>query len=250
MPRRRQVPSLLALVRRMLAALSITPHSSACADTADPQQCQRWAAAGECDANAGYMRTECAESCGLCPGTVKAVVGVGGGASLSASSCANENDQMCRLWARKGECEENPGYMKTACAESCFACQSSRCSDAHADCAAWAKAGECSSNEAFMVEGCAFSCRACWLVRRLGSNPSAPTGPQRPTGSRAHLSRSVRTPHKRASESAARRRWRWRGAWTSPSSGCWPRLGSRACCTATRGSSTLSASSPRKRRRR
>lgn len=35
--------------------------------------------------------------------------------------CRNEND-ACTYWSLLGECEENPGYMKTSCAPACFSC--------------------------------------------------------------------------------------------------------------------------------
>ena len=38
-----------------------------CSDTSPPQDCRRWAASGECDANPGFMKTSCKRSCGLCP---------------------------------------------------------------------------------------------------------------------------------------------------------------------------------------
>ena len=37
------------------------------------------------------------------------------------SACINEN-QSCDYWARYGECEKNPGYMKIKCKKACDVC--------------------------------------------------------------------------------------------------------------------------------
>ena len=42
------------------------PATGACVDKNDG--CEDWAANGECEKNPGYMRPECAKSCGLCEG--------------------------------------------------------------------------------------------------------------------------------------------------------------------------------------
>ncbi|XP_035673742.1 uncharacterized protein LOC118414081 [Branchiostoma floridae] len=72
--------------------------TSSCSDTNG--NCAGWAAAGECNANPGYMLSECAQSCGLC--------------SRSARSCADDHDS-CAFWASIGECQANPNYMLNYC---------------------------------------------------------------------------------------------------------------------------------------
>ena len=48
---------------------------------------------------------------------VRAQVDASGGASPS-DECMDTNDS-CRNWAADGECSSNPGFMRTACRESC-----------------------------------------------------------------------------------------------------------------------------------
>ena len=83
---------------------------------------------------------------------VHAQVDASGGASAS-DECMDTNDS-CRTWAADGECSSNPGFMQTACRESCFRCESAACSNDDPACEAWAAAGECASNERFMVATC------------------------------------------------------------------------------------------------
>ncbi len=42
------------------------PAEPACDDVHDGTQCAAWAAAGECEANEGFMKRNCAASCGTC----------------------------------------------------------------------------------------------------------------------------------------------------------------------------------------
>ena len=42
-------------------------------------------------------------------------------ASAGADECVDEN-AGCANWASSGECEKNPGFMRTACAKSCKSC--------------------------------------------------------------------------------------------------------------------------------
>lgn len=37
-------------------------------------------------------------------------------------SCVDDVDQ-CEDWARKGECDRNPGYMRSICRKSCYVCE-------------------------------------------------------------------------------------------------------------------------------
>ena len=34
-------------------------------------------------------------------------------------ACVDDDPARCAEWERAGECEENPGYMLAACAQSC-----------------------------------------------------------------------------------------------------------------------------------
>ena len=54
--------------------------------------------------------------------------------------------------------------MRTACRQSCYSCQSTRCHDDDVEqCPRWAAAGECATNQGYMLQGRAFSCRTCFL---------------------------------------------------------------------------------------
>eukprot|EP00928_Gymnodinium_smaydae_P071120 TRINITY_DN54795_c0_g1_i1.p1 TRINITY_DN54795_c0_g1~~TRINITY_DN54795_c0_g1_i1.p1 ORF type:complete len:405 (-),score=42.27 TRINITY_DN54795_c0_g1_i1:93-1256(-) len=57
----------------------------------------------------------------------------------------------CAGWAGMGECENNPSYMSTVCAESCAA-------RAAMNCGFWASQGECENNPEFMAASCARAC--------------------------------------------------------------------------------------------
>ncbi|KAL3910373.1 MAG: hypothetical protein SGPRY_009081, partial [Prymnesium sp.] len=56
--------------RRLLCALllcgSLPAATSECANLHDHAECERWSAAGECTANPGFMRKQCARSCDSC----------------------------------------------------------------------------------------------------------------------------------------------------------------------------------------
>ena len=77
--------------------------------------------------------------------------------AVPSDECMDTNDS-CRTWAADGECSSNPGFMHSACRESCFQCESAACSNDAAGCEAWAAAGECAANEKFMVSACRHAC--------------------------------------------------------------------------------------------
>eukprot|EP00058_Branchiostoma_floridae_P022713 XP_002608203.1 hypothetical protein BRAFLDRAFT_90357 [Branchiostoma floridae] len=78
--------------------------ATSCTDTNG--QCAEWAAAGECDANPGYMLWNCMQSCGFC----------------SRPGCS-DNNQNCVFWASIGECDANPNFMLETCPLSCNVCE-------------------------------------------------------------------------------------------------------------------------------
>ena len=84
------------------------------------------------------------------------------GSASPSDECMDTNDS-CRTWAADGECSSNPGFMLSACRESCFQCESAACSNDAAGCEAWAAAGECAANEKFMVSACRHACRICFV---------------------------------------------------------------------------------------
>eukprot|EP00962_Isochrysis_galbana_P042805 scaffold16090_cov99-Isochrysis_galbana.AAC.2 len=78
--------------------------------------CTGWAATGECEKNAGWMHKGCVHACGLCGGAPAPQA-----AALPVqveSDCADQSS-FCGQWAAVGECDSNPGYMRTNC-KVCF----------------------------------------------------------------------------------------------------------------------------------
>eukprot|EP00325_Prymnesiales_sp_UTEX-LB-985_P006095 CAMPEP_0174705222 /NCGR_PEP_ID=MMETSP1094-20130205/8526_1 /TAXON_ID=156173 /ORGANISM="Chrysochromulina brevifilum, Strain UTEX LB 985" /LENGTH=299 /DNA_ID=CAMNT_0015903357 /DNA_START=111 /DNA_END=1011 /DNA_ORIENTATION=+ len=82
--------------------------------------------------------------------------------------------QNCLSWARSGECERNPGFMETECAQSCAACgeghavpflgaPTSTCFDSehHAECESLKSLGACTSQRSYMQEACRRTCELC-----------------------------------------------------------------------------------------
>ncbi|KAI3413412.1 hypothetical protein GPALN_010906 [Globodera pallida] len=61
-------------------------------------------------------------------------------------SCYNEHE-CCSVWAQKGECQQNPGYMHAWCKASCQQL--------------WGLAGECHRNPTWMNCFCRVSCGRC-----------------------------------------------------------------------------------------
>ena len=122
-------------MRRLVFALTCVGASSGgrCADDAD-EGCIAWAAAGECEANPGYMLQQCAASCrgGECAIGDAATDGERRSAGLGTSPRSQaplwmngcvDLDIGCGSWARAGECAANPAWMRANCASSCEACK-------------------------------------------------------------------------------------------------------------------------------
>ncbi|XP_074642538.1 cysteine-rich secretory protein 3-like [Tubulanus polymorphus] len=85
-------------------------------------------------------------------------------------NCKNtySNSRKCDDWAKTGECQKNPVWMKTNCAKSCKSCKtdsdkSNGCTDIHnsSACSAWAADGECDANPIWMKKNCASACNSC-----------------------------------------------------------------------------------------
>jgi prolyl 4-hydroxylase len=137
------------------------PFSEATLDCQDEnEKCEIWAQQGECEANSGYMLQSCKQSCSACPDQEDAIakgIEIGVLQELTdlnnatesylamqliqrskermeelkseniiskelLDSCRN-NHESCTLWALRGECEKNPGYMYTNCAPVCQNCE-------------------------------------------------------------------------------------------------------------------------------
>jgi len=78
-------------------------------------------------------------------------------------------DDNCETWARSGECDRNPAFMKGNCRASCHECNGGKpkpkranaCEDGNSNCATWAAIGECQSNPGFMLQNCPVTCKMC-----------------------------------------------------------------------------------------
>jgi prolyl 4-hydroxylase len=125
--------------------------TSTCVD--QHQNCPLWSTQGKCQDSKAYMETYCQKSCGVCGSGSNSTENVDMGVTqiidaklateiqnrIAASQeyvnmiskdpqykklmelCKN-NHESCAFWSVIGECEKNPGYMKTKCSPSCFSC--------------------------------------------------------------------------------------------------------------------------------
>ena len=80
--------------------------------------------------------------------------------------------QNCLSWARRGECDSNPDFMKQECAQSCGSCADRQpflgspvttcLDDEHeASCASMANLGACTTQRTYMQEACRKTCSFC-----------------------------------------------------------------------------------------
>jgi hypothetical protein len=163
------------------AAAKPTPAAASAPSGPRPvQACAEWAAAGECQANPDYMRTQCLLACqkvGAAPAaTAKpapaATVRPAPAAAARPAPAAAAKPtpaaasapsgprpvQACAEWAAAGECQANPDYMRTQCLLACSALAPSGPRPVQA-CAEWAAAGECQANPAYMRAQCLLACQ-------------------------------------------------------------------------------------------
>jgi hypothetical protein len=97
-----------------------------------------------------------------------------GGSCSSASLYDNEEEEICEDkhdqeecldYARRGECQHNPGWMHPNCRKSCQLCyaKDKNCRDKHTECPTWAHEHlECQANPGYMMSACPYSCLQCW----------------------------------------------------------------------------------------
>ncbi|XP_041465843.1 fibrillin-2-like [Lytechinus variegatus] len=134
------------------------------------EDCAAWAERGECTANKRYMKKNCRLSCGVCtrpePEPEVDVVPQEPDPPTHPIDVPHrvceDQEGHCQDWARRGECEINPTWMRPNCRRSCNACDDDpNCYDSSNNCAEWASDGECGKNESYMTTHCRMSCGLC-----------------------------------------------------------------------------------------
>ena len=152
---------------------AVATEASACVDEDD--LCDFWASEGECDANPGYMHSNCPVSCGTCSG---------GNDDRDVSKALGEKTRLQRLMLDYGEEQIVKGELASA---TLFAMKEtivymenfvlsenpthnmsadtiSKCLLRDELCSFWAATGECEANPGFMVTTCAPSCKSCHMI--------------------------------------------------------------------------------------
>ncbi|XP_068222532.1 uncharacterized protein [Palaemon carinicauda] len=112
-----------------------------CIDTDD--ECEYWAANGECEKNPYWMKLNCKKSCAVCE---------------YSAVCEDEHNE-CEFWATHEQCNENRIWMNAHCKKSCGYCD--LCRDANPQCPEWAELGDCEVNPIYMNQFCRKSCGLC-----------------------------------------------------------------------------------------
>ena len=103
--RRRRAPA------PRLAGVDHKYYNIPCLNTAE--DCNEWAAAGECRNNRLWMREYCALACNSCHRQKD---------DFKQHFCANDiygDAVQCAEWAKMGECEKNSDFMLEHCAKAC-----------------------------------------------------------------------------------------------------------------------------------
>lgn len=113
-------------------------------------QCSGWARSGECEKAPDYMHVNCARSCRTCDTAAEQAKAAAAAAKLAAAAASatsgatgaaaaavpaaaatadsngfvcKDEQAACESWAKAGECENNPGYMRASCPVSCGTCE-------------------------------------------------------------------------------------------------------------------------------
>ncbi|XP_072167436.1 uncharacterized protein [Diadema setosum] len=136
------------------------------------RDCDAWAENGECSGNTEYMTKNCALSCGVCtppeepepqqPDPDPQVGEPEPNTPADPYAECIDTETHCQDWARRGECEINPAWMRPNCRRACHACDDDpNCYDSSNNCAEWAQDGECEKNQSYMESHCMLSCGVC-----------------------------------------------------------------------------------------
>ena len=109
-------------------------YPSECSDLADPaiNDCKALAEGGECNTNPGFMKYQCALSCGTCHefnaayaiynDTHERKKGGEEESSIGGVGPCTDLYRECKQWAGQGECAFNPDFMLVQCERSCMIC--------------------------------------------------------------------------------------------------------------------------------
>jgi hypothetical protein len=84
--------------------------------------CAAWERLGECVSNPNFMHAQCARACGSCGVPEHSVARAAAALEAARSSKCADKTSDCPLWARAGECDANPGFMKLNCPIACDSC--------------------------------------------------------------------------------------------------------------------------------
>ena len=115
----------------------------------DHYQCSEWAGMGECDANPGYMLTNCKRACVVCyEGTNQFGVGQRIPKGRDTAKTVEAVDKTVK-------------YMQRVWREEEFSRVRHKCRNQHEDCTYWASLGECEANPKYMQLNCAPACESC-----------------------------------------------------------------------------------------
>ena len=88
-----------------------------CTDRGD--ECDALAAKNECTNNPGYMKYQCAKTCGTCDEYTAAYASSREG---KGNGPCTDKYKECKNWANMGECGYNPNFMLFQCERSCMRC--------------------------------------------------------------------------------------------------------------------------------
>ena len=112
------------------------------------ENCDGWAADGECAANPGYMHVECPLSCKRCTALASGGAAVQRRRPPVRAGCYDEEGYDCAAKAKAGGCDFDKGEMLPRCPRSCNVChflstivEAFGCDDKHPTCKSWASAG-------------------------------------------------------------------------------------------------------------
>jgi len=127
--------------------------------------CEFWAESGECERNPKFMQANCKKRCDKVAALAGAVESPTNDSSLRGR--VDTGHPSCKVWAERGECEKNPGFMLKTCKNECDLVapkspnkNETDYEDGHPNCKKWAEKGECEKNPNYMKKKCKKRCEA------------------------------------------------------------------------------------------